>query len=215
MAAIVCDDHPLVRRALALLMTDLTGPDVSAASDFAEAWELAEARDDIEICVVDLHMPGMSPAEGISGLKHRAPRAKFVVVTGSDSDAELMDTLAMGIDGYVPKTVEPGIVEAAIRLVLAGGRYLPERLAELTPGNGPEPAAAPAACRQPVETAYGKLGQRHLDVLDQLERGRSNKEIARLLGLSPATVKTHLAHIFAVLGVSNRTEAALHARAYQ
>lgn len=209
MAAIVCDDHPLVRRALALVLAELAGPDVSTAADFAEAWELAETLEDVSICVVDLHMPGMTPGEGLAGLKQRVPQAKIVVVTGSDSDEELVEALDLGVDGYVPKTVEPGVVEAAIKLVLAGGRYLPDRVADLAR----RPIAERASpCRQIIAAPYGKLSQRHLDVLDQLERGRSNKDIARLLGLSPATVKTHLAHVFGVLGVSNRTEAALHAR---
>lgn len=208
MAAIVCDDHPLVRRALALVMSEFAGPDVATAADFAEAWALAESIDDVEICVVDLHMPGMTPGEGLAGLKERVPDAKIVVVTGSDCDDEMIEALDLGVHGYVPKTVEPGVVEAAIKLVMAGGRYVPERVADLARR---KPAEAPA--RIAVEAPYGKLSQRHLDVLDQLERGRSNKDIARLLGLSPATVKTHLAHIFAVLGASNRTEAALQARA--
>lgn len=208
MAAIVCDDHPLVRRALALVMSEFAGPHVATAADFAEAWALAESIDDVEICVVDLHMPGMTPGEGLAGLKERAPDAKIVVVTGSDCDDEMIEALDLGVHGYVPKTVELGVVEAAIKLVMAGGCYLPERVADLARRR---PAEAPA--RTAVEAPYGKLSQRHLDVLDQLERGRSNKDIARLLGLSPATVKTHLAHIFAVLGASNRTEAALQARA--
>jgi len=210
MASIVCDDHPLVRAALALVVADLAGPDVATASDFAEAWALAEQLDPVTLCVVDLHMPGMTPAEGLSGLKQRAPGARIVVVTGSDSDDELIEALDLGVHGYVPKTVEPGVVEAALKLVLAGGRYLPERVADLARHR--EPILVPHRRPEPVAAPYGKLSQRHLDVLDQLERGRSNKDIARLLGLSPATVKTHLAHIYAVLGANNRTEAAMRAR---
>lgn len=212
MVSIVCDDHPLVRAALALVVADLAGPDVATASDFAAAWELAERLDSVMLCVVDLHMPGMSPTEGLSGLKARAPAAKLVVVTGSDSDKELIDALDLGVDGYVPKTVEPGVVEAALKLVLAGGRYLPDRVADLARHR--DPILIPERRPEPVAAPYGKLSPRHLDVLDQLERGRSNKDIARLLGLSPATVKTHLAHIYAVLGACNRTEAALRARSH-
>lgn len=210
MASIVCDDHPLVRAALALVVADLAGPDVATASDFAEAWVLAEQLNPVTLCVVDLHMPGMTPPEGLSGLKQRAPGAKIVIVTGSDSDEELIDALDLGVDGYVPKTVEPGVVEAALKLVLAGGRYLPDRVADLARHR--DPILIPPRRTEPVAAPYGKLSRRHLDVLDQLERGRSNKDIARLLGLSPATVKTHLAHIYAVLGASNRTEAAMRAR---
>jgi DNA-binding NarL/FixJ family response regulator len=212
MATLVCDDHPLVRSALALVLADIAAPPVLLASDFAEAWAIAERRDDLELCVVDLHMPGMCPAEGLSGLKARVGDARIVVVTGSEDDADLVTALDLGIHGYVPKTVEPGVVEAALRLVIAGGRYLPDRVADLARGREGRAAAPVTAHEWSAIGPYGKLSQRHRDVLDQLARGRSNKEIARLLGLSPATVKTHLAHIFAALGASNRTEAAARAR---
>jgi two-component system, NarL family, nitrate/nitrite response regulator NarL len=216
LAALVCDDHPLVRAALALALEDIVGLPVLTAPDFAGAWAHAEACDTIGLIVADLHMPGIGPIEGLSGLRQRAPNAKIVVLTGSDSDEDLMAALALGIDGFVPKSVEPGVVEAALRLVLAGGRYLPARLAELASQatatapcapDAPSPAALP-----PVEAALGRLSSRQRDVLDQMVRGRPNKEIARLLGLSPATVKTHIAHIIAVVGASNRTEAAIRAR---
>ena len=90
---------------------------------------LAEAHPDVDLCVVDLHMPGLIPLEGLTGLRQRVPRAKIVVVTGSESDDDLLSALELGVDGFVPKTVEPGVVEAALRLVLAGGRYVPERVA--------------------------------------------------------------------------------------
>lgn len=214
MAALACDDHPLVRSALALVLEDIVGGPVLTAQDYAGAWAHAEARDDIEIAVVDLHMPGIGGLEGLAGLRERAPDTRIVVLTASDSDDDLLAVLALGVDGFVPKSVEPGVVEAAIRLVLAGGRYLPARVAELA-AQGPAAAptcAPPAATASPTEAPLGRLSSRQRDVLDQMARGRANKEIAQLLGLSPATVKTHVAHIIAVVGASNRTEAATRAR---
>ncbi|OYU34521.1 response regulator transcription factor [Novosphingobium sp. PASSN1] len=214
MAALACDDHPLVRSALALVLEDIVSGPVLTAQDYAGAWAHAEARDDIEIAVVDLHMPGIGGLEGLAGLRERAPYTRIVVLTGSDSDDDLLAVLALGVEGFVPKSVEPGVVEAAIRLVMAGGRYLPARVAELA---AQSPAAAPAsapraATAPPIEAPLGRLSSRQRDVLDQMARGRANKEIAQLLGLSPATVKTHVAHIIAVVGASNRTEAATRAR---
>lgn len=220
MAALACDDHPLVRSALALVLEDIVGEPVLTATNFAEAWAHAEERTDIVLAVVDLHMPGIGGIDGLAGLRERAPGMKIVVLTGSDSDADLLAALAQGVEGFVPKSVEPGVVEAAIRLVMAGGRYLPARVAELaaeggtralvTPPASPAEAIAPAA--PPIEAPLGRLSSRQRDVLDQMARGRANKEIAQLLGLSPSTVKTHVAHIIAVVGASNRTEAATRAR---
>ncbi|MCW3835071.1 response regulator [Sphingomonas canadensis] len=211
MTALVCDDHPLVRSALAMTLDDMIDAPVLTASDFADAWALAEAHPDLSLCVVDLHMPGMGPVEGLRGLKARAPGARFVVVTGSQEDEDLLNALTIGVEGFVPKTVEPGVVEAALRLVLAGGRYLPDRVIALATRDLPQPRATPMAS-QSAALSFERLSQRHVDVLDQLARGRSNKEIARLLGLSPATIKSHLAHIYAVLGAANRTEAVAQAR---
>ncbi|GEO01213.1 DNA-binding response regulator [Novosphingobium sediminis] len=219
MAALACDDHPLVRSALALVLEDIVGGPVLTAQDYAGAWSHAEERGDIEIAVVDLHMPGIGGLEGIAGLRERAPGARIVVLTGSDSDDDLLAVLALGVDGFVPKSVEPGVVEAAIRLVMAGGRYLPARVADLAaqgltapPASAARAATGRAAIIPSIQAPLGRLSSRQRDVLDQMARGRANKEIAQLLGLSPATVKTHVAHIIAVVGASNRTEAATRAR---
>lgn len=226
MTSLICDDHPLVRSALAMLVEQVAGSPVLEAADFAEAWALSEEHGGFALCVVDLHMPGMTPREGLAGLKTRAPAAKIVVVTGSDSDDDLLDALDLGVEGFVPKAAQPAVIEAALRLVLAGGRYRPERVTELartgatasrqadaqavnttTAGLAPSPSPSPS-----VQVAYGRLSSRQRDVLTHLALGRSNKEIARLLVLSPATVKTHVAHIISALGASNRTEAAALAR---
>lgn len=206
-----------MRSALALVLEDIVGEPVLTATNFAEAWAHAEERTDIVLAVVDLHMPGIGGIDGLAGLRERAPGMKIVVLTGSDSDADLLAALAQGVEGFVPKSVEPGVVEAAIRLVMAGGRYLPARVAELAAEGGTRaPMTAPAspaeAAAPPIEAPLGRLSSRQRDVLDQMARGRANKEIAQLLGLSPSTVKTHVAHIIAVVGASNRTEAATRAR---
>lgn len=214
MSILVCDDHPLVRSALAMAAEAACGEPPLLARDFTEAWATAAATPDLALCVVDLHMPGASPFEGLTGLKARAPGARILVVTGSELDEDLLASLDLGVDGFLPKTAESGVIDAAMRLVLAGGQYLPPRVAAMVTGRTPvvEPAAAPEP-RGPIETAYGRLGARQRDILEQMADGRSNKEIARTLGLSPATVKTHVAQVIAVLGATNRTEAAAKARA--
>ena len=209
MTILVCDDHPLVRAAIAMAAEEVAGGrPVVTARDFPDAWSVAE-RAEIRLCLVDLHMPGAEPLEGIRGLQARAPAARFVVVSGSDSDADLLGALELGVDGFVPKSAEPEVLTAALRLVLAGGRYLPARLAELAAAPvRPEPAPSSKA-----HAPYGRLSERQVEVLRQMSAGRANKEIARELGLSPATVKTHVAQVIALMGAANRTEAAARARA--
>lgn len=113
----------------------------------------------------------------------------------------------LGIVGFIPKTSSGAIIEAAIRLVLAGGRYIPNRVIEL---------AASRSNLDPPQRIFGdgvaQLTDRQLEVLRRIARGESNKEIARALTLSIGTVKVHAAAVRSALGVNNRTEAAFRAR---
>lgn len=153
-------------------------------------------------------MPGAGPVEGVTGVLDIAPGTRLLVVTGSHDDALLLELLGRGVHGFVPKTSSGEVILAAIELVLAGGRYLPPRVAELA---GARPAA-PAASPSP-EPGSRVVTDRQKQVLTLIARGLSNKEIARVLGVSPATVKTHVTNAIGSVGAANRTEAAMRARA--
>jgi DNA-binding NarL/FixJ family response regulator len=204
-SCLICDDHAMMREALAGAVV-LGWPDVvvTQAADFTQAWAAAAAGPDLIIS--DLVMPGAAPVEGIRRLKAAAPASPILVVTGAEEDEVLLALFELGIAGFAPKTSKSAIIEAAIRLVLAGGRYLPPRLVELAverAGGGGRPGGVSASLR---------LTERQTDVLARIALGRSNKEIARELDLSPATVKAHIAAGLAVLGAANRTEAVVRAR---
>jgi DNA-binding NarL/FixJ family response regulator len=203
-ACLICDDHGLIREALAGTVR-LGWPEVriTTASDFPAAWAAAPGHD---VCIADLTMPGAAPLEGIARLQSTAPDMAILVVTGTGDDSLLLDLLDLGIAGFAPKSAGGAIIEAALRLIDAGGRYLPPRLAEIASSRYQRAIAAP-------DTKGALLTDRQTEVLRLAASGRSNKEIALALGLSPATIKTHLATIQASLGARNRTEAALKARA--
>ena len=201
---LICDDHAMMREALAgAVAIGWPKAQVIHAPDYPAAWAAAAARPDL--IITDLVMPGATPVEGVRRLRDAAPGTPILVVTGNDEDVVLLDLLRLGVAGFAPKTSTSAIIEAAIRLVLAGGRYLPPRLAELA-------TAAPGATlsAQPVTA---RLTDRQIDVLKRIAGGQSNKEIARDLELSPATVKAHAAAANAALGAVNRTEAVVKARA--
>ena len=200
---LICDDHAMMREALAGAVA-LGWPQaaVAEADDFPSAWAAAAAGPDLIIS--DLVMPGSDPVEGVRRLREAAPDSPVLVVTGNEEDEVLLALFRLGIAGFAPKTSKSAIIEAAIRLILAGGRYLPPRIVDIATRSGTQAvAAAPTA----------RLTERQLDVLRQIAGGASNKEIARDLDLSPATIKAHAAAAIAALGAANRTEAVMKARA--
>src|SRR6516165_8773442 len=132
---LICDDHAMMREALAGAV-GLGWPlaRIEQAADFPQAW--AAARRGFDLIISDLVMPGATPLEGVRRLREAAPGSPILVVTGNEEDAVLLSLFELGIAGFAPKTSKSSVIEAAIRLVLAGGRYLPPRLVELAVERG-------------------------------------------------------------------------------
>lgn len=193
---LIADDHPLVRESLAMLVQG-NWPD--ATIRMAESWTdaVALAAEQPDLCILDLAMPGLDPLAGVGAVRAAAPAGRIVIVTGSEDDPLLLALLEAGIAGFVGKRLAPPLVRAALEVVVAGGRYLPDRIAELAIRRGPAVVATP----------------RQLEVLKLVAAGHSNKAIAKAMGLSPATVKSHVAMAIAALGASNRTDAVMRATA--
>lgn len=183
MRGLICDDHPLMREALAGAMRE-RWPEIALAEagDYPSAWAMAEAQPDF--CLVDLSMPGAEPVEGLSGLRARAPNAVVLVVTGIADEALLGAVRACGVAGVYSKNADAELLMEAIRARVPG--------------------------LQAWEAA--RLPPRQREVLGLLAEGRTNKEIARRLGISPATVKIHVARLIAWLGAVNRTDAVARAQ---
>jgi two-component system, NarL family, nitrate/nitrite response regulator NarL len=220
-SCLICDDHALVREALVgAVKMNWPSAVVTEASDFPQAWALA--RNAPDFCIADLIMPGATPLEGIKGIMKAAPNTPILVVTGTQDDALLLGLLKLGVAGFAPKSASGAIVEAAIRLILAGGRYLPPRLADIAAARVDSAREGDPSIVKDASLTSGpdpfnqavldRLTVRQIDVLKLVARGHSNKEIARTLGLAPSTVKTHLENLLAALGVANRTEASSKAR---
>jgi two-component system, NarL family, nitrate/nitrite response regulator NarL len=208
-SCLICDDHALVRDALAgMVKMGWPGTTILLADDFPAAWTFAAQAPDFILC--DLVMPGAAPLAGIDGILRVAPDTPLLVVTGTEDDALLLDLLDRGVAGFAPKSAGGQIIEAAIRLILAGGRYLPTRLADIAAARIATGTILPL--RDDAARLSERLTARQLDVLRLMVKGRPNKEIARALGMAPSTVKGHLSQILACLGADNRTDAAIKAR---
>ena len=195
----IADDHAVVRQGLRTFLDLQDDIEVVAeASDGAQAVEAAAAFDP-DVVLLDLVMPGL---DGLGALKVlREGRARIIVLTSFGDDDKLFAALRGGAAGYLLKDVQPADLVRAIRSANAGESPL-------------SPAIATRVVEEVAQgtvSAHDDLTPRELDVLTLIARGRSNKVIARELGVAEKTVKTHVSHILAKLGVADRTQAALYA----
>jgi len=216
MKILIADDHALLREGLKPLLARME-PGVV----LVEAWDLASLRGavaehpDLDLALIDLQMPGMQGASSVGALRDASPGLPLIVLSGLEVPGDIKALLRSGAAGYIPKTSNSEVIVSAIRLVLAGGQYLPPLLlsrldASETPGNAPAPSSEIG-----VPADFRQLSPRQREVIALLAQGLSNKQIARKLGLVEGTVKSHLVQIFHVLGVHNRTAAVIAAQALQ
>jgi DNA-binding NarL/FixJ family response regulator len=216
MKILLADDHALIRSGLRNELCQL-----DHQVDFLEAWDEATLRealeraDDIDLAVVDLGMPGMAGGATIAALRQRHPTVPLIVLSAADAESTAQDVLRAGAAGFIPKAAIARVMLQAIRLVLAGGRYVPPELlgvagAQQVPGSA---AALPQATAGTNKGArIDLLSPRQRQVFELLARGLSNKMIARELDVTEGTVKSHVATIFDVLNVHNRVSAIVEAR---
>jgi len=212
MRILLADDHSLFREGLLHVLKELgTDPDVVQAADYPGAIETAERNPDLDLALLDLNMPGMDGLTGVRTFRNKFPLLPVIVLSASESPDDVKHALDAGVLGYIPKSSTAQLMLSAIKLVLAGGVYLPSLL--LGHDGGAEHAAtARTAGAAPKATTRG-LTERQLQVLALLAEGKPNKLIARTLDITEGTVKIHLAAIFQTLGVRNRTEAVIAAQA--
>ena len=199
MKILLADDHPLVRVAFREVVAQLARDvEILECGDWTEALRLPAANVDLDLALVDLRMPGAEAFDALARLCSQHPTLPVVVISASLERVDMNRALRAGAMGFIPKTETPGVILGALRLVLAGGVYVPPALVE-----GVEVDHGAAAAEE--------LTERQRQVLSLVARGQSNKEIAVVLGLSEATVKVHVTAIFRALHVTNRTQAAMAA----
>jgi len=206
MKILIVDDHAILREGLvALLQQFEQGADVLQASDTTEGLRLAEAHPDLDAVFLDLNMPDQGGMEIIPVFTKRCPQLPVIVLSSSEDPSDVRLALKSGAFGYVPKSASPRNILSALRLVLSGEIYIPPLMLDLGPvvtdGSG-----------RFASEAGERLTERQTEVLRQLCRGLSNKEISRALDLSEKTTKSHITAIFKALSVVNRTQAASAAR---
>lgn len=187
----IVDDHPVVRDGLRGMFDQVADIEVVAeASDGFEALAMAR-RTRPDVVLMDLRMPGLDGLGAIQRLRADHPQIKVIVLTTYDTDADVTRAMAAGVAGYLLKDTPREELHRAVRTAAAGGAVLAPSVAHALIHRPPAPEPSP----------------RELQVLRLVARGSANKEIARALLISETTVKTHLKHVFAKLGVDSRAAA--------
>lgn len=200
-SCLICDDHAILREAMTnTIRKGWPNIDVREAEDYPAAWR--EATISFDLCISDLFMPGSDPINGITQLQKLQPQMPIVILTGSTEDRLMLELLALGVRGFVPKSSSGPVLKAAIDLVMAGGKYLPPGLLALAQGQPTEGATLPSV----------HLTKQQKLVLLELKAGQTNKEIAIALGVAPSTVKFHVDELLRKLDARNRSEALYKAR---
>ena len=188
---LIADDHFIVRSGLMALID--SEPDikvVAVASDGLQAVE-AYTLHQPDVALLDLRMPMLAGSQVIELIRQKFPQAQILILTAHNGDEDIHKALAVGACGYLLKSSTGDDLIPAIRTVAAGGKWIPKDVAS----------------RLAVRRDYDCLTHREIEVLQEIAKGRANKEIACNLSISENTVKDHLKSILAKLQVSARTEA--------
>lgn len=200
---LVIEDHALVREGLVQTLRQLDAEvAVMEAADCESGCAVLGTADDFDLLLLDLALPGIDGLTCLGLMRQRFPALPVVIVSAYDDANTVSTALKAGAAGFVPKAYSGDRLLDALRQVLDGTIYVPEQT--LPAANGVALAIPAAGSRSPADLG---LTGRQRDVLALMVKGRSNREIADLLGLSEGTVKIHITATFKVLGVSSRTQA--------
>ena len=197
---LLVDDHPLLRRAVAELLSlesDLSV--VGQASNGQEALDFL-AKNDVDLVILDHKMPILTGMETLKEIKARNFNTKTILFTVSDSGEDVQEALKLGVDGYLLKDMEPELIIIDIRKILRGELVISPNLASILAQTLRTPS---------IQDIASNLTSRELQVIQMIAEGLSNKMIANNLDIAESTVKVHVKHILNKTGLRTRVEAAV------
>jgi DNA-binding NarL/FixJ family response regulator len=201
---LIVDDHHVVRRGLVFFLRTQKGLDIiGEAANGKEAVELAESLKP-DLILMDLVMPEMDGIEATRIIKKAQPDIKIMMLTSFSDQDHVIPALEAGASGFQLKDIDPDELVFSIKKIMSGENQLHPKatshlLANLSSKNNQK------------KNLIEELTKRELDVLKEIAKGKSNKEIASSLFITEKTVKTHVSNLLAKLELADRTQAALYA----
>jgi DNA-binding NarL/FixJ family response regulator len=215
---LIVDDHSLYRKALrGALETLIAKSQVFEANNLETAQEQFEPDGSLDLVLVDLTTPGLASLEALRSVHECYPKTRFAAMAALGTRTDIVRSLEAGLFGFISKSQSDNEIIGAIRDILSGRIYVPLLLTQV---DGRTIDAFRAQTydvnlpRARTEACIDKLTRRQREILPLLARGMSNKEIARSLKIAEGTIKIHASSLLRVLGVRNRTEAAVMVRTF-
>ena len=188
---LIADDHELVRETIAAYLRQTDRFEVFPVSDMTEAGEALAQDPEFDLILLDYRMPGMESLDGIEQVRGLAPDVPVALISGAASTEVARQAMELGAAGFIPKTLTPADLVGAVQVLSSGGTYMPE---------------------DALANMAHSLTPREVEVVRGIAGGKSNKEIARDLGVQEVTIKLHVKTLSRKLDARNRTHAAMRAR---
>ncbi|MGI2259043.1 response regulator [Shewanella sp. GXUN23E] len=203
---LVADDHPLFREAVSLVLnSSLDDCTILEAEDVEQTLAVIQRRDDLDLILLDLNMPGSGGLNTLLEIRNIAPTVPVVIISAETNRKIILQTITYGAVGFIAKSSSKQEIGNAIKQILDGNVYLPADIIRAAT----EPAH-PRSRQQDMQISSEMLytlTRKQLLVLKAMAMGSSNKQIAYDLNISETTVKSHVSAILKKLGVHNRTQA--------
>ena len=232
MDILLVDDHALFREGLALVLkqqlnTSEGDVNVLEADSAKTALEAVQQYQDLDLILLDLHLPDNQDFSLLQQIKSFDPSIPVAMLSANEDAQKIQQALQQGASGFITKSSKSSVMISAIRLILAGGIYVPpailkadlsgepvENSANASPSKAVTKTTHTSPSRSTDDIVTVQLTERQKEVLHLMDDGLSNKEIAKVLNMSPSTVKVHVAAILRACNVNNRTQAVSFARTH-
>jgi len=198
----VADDHPLFRNAiLGVIQRHYPDAVVSQSVNLDSTLSELENKDETDLLLLDLHMPGSRDLFGLILVREKFPSIPVAIISAVEEADTISRAMGHGACGYIPKSCSPQDIQQAIQAIMAGNRWVPNEFNDsLLPVKNEE---------KDLAAKIATLTPQQYRVLSYLREGWLNKQIGFEMGVTEATVKAHITAIFRKLGISNRTQAVI------